>query len=97
MKITEPAREVDVCDLCRSHSYLQDCDVCGKQFCLSCEGTVPQSWGFTQICRGCAERDDVKAICERYAEQLTPIYARRRSALKRLRTKAARKAAGGGT
>jgi hypothetical protein len=32
----------------------------------------------------CAERDDVKEICDRYAKQLTPIFRCRNQALKRL-------------
>ncbi len=85
MKITRPAQTVEVCDICRvSSRFLQTCDVCGNQFCLSCEGTVAASWGFTRICRDCAKADVVRAVCAKFAKRLTPIYRAREKALRKL-------------
>ena len=95
MKITKPQIEIEVCDLCgREAGYLLECTTCGKQYCLTCEGIVPKSWGYTNLCRKCSGRNDVKAVCQKYAEQLTPIFGNRNAALKRLRKKAAAAAGG---
>lgn len=84
MKITRPAKEVEVCDFCQSDSYLQECHVCHKKYCLVHDGLVAGSFGFTTICRDCARRVDVHVVCEKYAKRLAPIYKARNEALKRL-------------
>ena len=84
MKITQPKREIEVCDHCHREGFLTRCWVCGGQYCLTCDGTVARSWGFTDLCRACAKREDVVEVCRRYADQLTPIYQCRRKALIRL-------------
>jgi len=86
MKTTIPKRSIEVCDFCQHDGYLQRCDVCIRSFCLAHKGTVWQSWGFTQVCWECAQRDDVQAICDRYAKQVTPVFRKRNAALKRLGT-----------
>ena len=48
-----PASEVHVCDFCGLEGYLRECWICGREFCLSDQGTVPQSYGFTTLCRDC--------------------------------------------
>jgi hypothetical protein len=94
VRITKPDETVDVCDFCQRPAYLQTCDVCGRQFCLSDEGRVAGSWGFTRLCRECDDRADVRRVCQRYAEQLTPVYRRRNAALKRLGKRAGAVSAG---
>jgi hypothetical protein len=84
MKVTKPAETVEVCDFCQHTGYLQTCDVCGLEFCLSDEGTVFGSYGVTSVCRECSIRTDVMRVCHNYAKQLTPIFLRRNAALKRL-------------
>ncbi len=84
MKKRIPECEVDVCDFCERAGFLEGCHVCGRQFCLSHQGMIPATWGFTTICTECADRDDVRSICENYAEQLTPIYIARDEVLKQL-------------
>ena len=84
MRVLKPSDMVDVCDFCKREGFLVTCDVCEREFCLTCEGTVGQSWGFTRLCRECASREDVQEICRKYADQLTPIYQKRKAALKRL-------------
>lgn len=84
MKVTVPEKTVEVCDCCNREGFLQTCEVCQIAYCLTCEGLVIGSGGFTRLCRKCSERDEVKALCERYAEQLRPIYRKRSAALKRL-------------
>lgn len=90
MKINKPAVELEVCDFCHGDSvhgtgFLQTCAACGREYCLSCEGHVGKSWGFTELCRQCADRMDVAEICAKYAAKLTPIFRARNRALKRLR------------
>ena len=85
MKIERPAETVEACDFCQRGGFLETCDVCEREFCLTCQGIVGQSWGFTCVCRECAAREDVIEVCKSYAEQLTPIFRRRKQALKRIR------------
>jgi hypothetical protein len=88
MKITKPSAEVEVCDLChREDCYLQTCAACGKEFCLTCEGTMGGSYGFVYVCRDCSRREDVKKICQRYSDRLSPIFQERQQKLRRLRKK----------
>jgi hypothetical protein len=80
-----PAREARVCDFCGREALLNECWVCGREFCLTDEGTVQGSYGFTRICRDCADYRTVESICQRYARKLAPIFAERDRELKRLR------------
>lgn len=84
MKVTIPEREIEVCDRCNKEGFLDRCHVCGDTYCLTCEGTVAGSGGFTTLCRKCAERDDVKSICDEFARQLSVIYDRRQKKLQSL-------------
>ncbi len=84
MKKTIPKKTVNVCDFCQHEGFLETCHVCGRQFCLSHQGIVGQSWGYTTLCHKCSERDDVQDVCCRYAKQLTPLFAERDDRLKRL-------------
>lgn len=86
-KMTLPKRTVVVCDFCKRGGFLEECDVCGKEVCLTCRGVVGQTGGFTVFCRECAKREDVRTICHRYADKLTPIYRKRYEALRRLGTR----------
>ena len=84
MKTTVPAKEIEVCDFCHRDGYLQNCWVCGRQFCLSDEGTVAGSFGFTKVCRACSLRDDVGLVCDKFAKLIAPILRKRDAALQRL-------------
>lgn len=84
MEITIPSKTVEVCDFCHSEGYLRACDVCERKYCLIHEGTVPGSGGHTHVCRDCAEREDVREVCDTYAKKLGPIFKRRDEALKKL-------------
>ena len=84
MKTTIPEHSVDVCDLCKQTGVLASCHVCGREFCLSHRGIVPGSYGFTTLCIECADRDDVKAVCDQHTEQLVPIFQARNEALRQL-------------
>jgi hypothetical protein len=88
-KIKIPAKEVEVCDnpLCGSTGFLQTCIVCGDKYCLGCQGHVAASWHGPDLCRPCAHRDDVIALVQRYAKQMTPIFRKRDAALKRMKRK----------
>ena len=84
MNLTRPPVEVEVCDFCQREGTLQTCDVCGKRYCLIHEGIVPASYGFTDCCKECARRDDVRTVCVKYTKKLMPIYMARRAALHKL-------------
>ena len=67
MKVKVPPREISVCDFCNREGYLQKCWCCEREFCLSCQATIPQSYGFTQVCRICREKKpEVRKICDRF-------------------------------
>jgi len=84
VKLTTEPREIEVCDFCRRERFLQTCIVCGRQYCLTDQGTVPGCWVGPNVCRKCDEREDVKKVCDKYANQITPIVRKRNDALKRL-------------
>ena len=84
MKVTLPAEDIEVCDRCRRDGYLQQCPVCGGQFCLTCHGIIAGCWVDPDVCRGCARRPDVQAVVERHAAAITPIIKRRTADLKAL-------------
>ena len=84
MKITQPAKSVDVCDRCENEGYLQACVVCGAQFCLRCQTTMAGCWVQPKVCMACAKRGDVRAIVAAAADEMTPIINKRREDLARL-------------
>lgn len=84
MKITMPEKVVDVCDFCSKEGFLEKCVVCKRQFCLVDGGDVAASWGFTELCRECAKRDDVGNVCKQYASKLTLVFKKRNAALGQL-------------
>lgn len=77
MKITKPAEMVEVCDRCQCAGYLETCIVCGKQYCLSCRGMIAGCWVSPDICRSCAEREDVITVVKTSATMITPIIQNR--------------------
>ena len=89
MKKTIPEQILEVCDFCESTGYLQECIVCLKAFCLTCEGTIQGCWVGPQVCRECARRKDVRKVSDKHAKEITPIIKRRSRALKRLPMKGA--------
>lgn len=84
MKIKKPAEEIEVCDHCQRGGYLETCIVCGRQHCLSCQGIIAGCWVGPKVCKECDDREDVRRVVARYAEQITPIIRKRTAALKRL-------------
>jgi hypothetical protein len=85
--VRQPAKTIEVCDRCQVGTHcLQTCCVCRKRFCLTCEGSVAGSWGFTRLCRDCARRPDVQEVCAAAAKRLTPIFKDRDATLKKLPT-----------
>lgn len=84
MKKRIPAQTLEVCDFCHSDGYLQECWVCSRQFCLVHQGTVAGSYGFTRLCPECSSRDDVKAICDKWAKKLQRLFGQRDGELQAL-------------
>lgn len=89
MKTTIPEKVIEVCDTCRREGFLQRCVVCGGVYCLTCDGIVPGSFGFVEVCRRCAERDDVREICAKYSLRLAPVFRARQKALAKLQANSA--------
>lgn len=88
MKITQPAKEIEVCDRCRSDGYLQQCIVCGKMYCLTCKALIMGCWVEPNVGKCCQDREDVLEIVARFSEQITPIIRARSEALKALNANA---------
>jgi hypothetical protein len=65
METTIPEKKIHVCDFChdRRESYLQTCIVCGKEFCLICEGKAHNPYHL-QFCQDCIELPEVEAMNE---------------------------------
>jgi len=86
MKRTIPAKTVEVCDFCQRDpgGILMTCLICGKEFCWSCRGVICGCMVDPDLCRGCANRDDVRNLVQRFAELIVPIIERRTAALQRL-------------
>lgn len=55
--------EKRVCDLCGNDGYLEDCMLCGREFCLLCQ---KRSYFGNYLCKECANRADYKEILEKY-------------------------------
>jgi hypothetical protein len=86
-KIEQPARTVEVCDICRREKPLEECKVCKRKYCLSCAGHFMLAGIQPDVCEKCAIRSDVKAIIEKYRKQFIPVLRRRDAALERLHIK----------
>lgn len=85
MKVTKPAEEIEVCDICHRDAYLQTCIVCGGRYCLTHQAIIPGCWVKPIVGRCCQDRDDVQAIVARFSERITPMIEARAVALRALR------------
>lgn len=70
-------KTVEVCDFCHCEGYLQECIRCHKMFCLTDNAIVPGCWVSPTVCRKCGESDEVKSICDKYADKITPLIRKR--------------------
>lgn len=77
MKVSIPAQEKEVCDHCGRDGVLTTCLVCGKQYCLLCDCYLPGCMVRPDVCKKCDDRDDVKALSERYGKRLHKICVAR--------------------
>lgn len=84
MKIKRPEVEIEVCDNCHRDSYLQDCKVCNKKYCLMCEAVVTGCIHKMQICRPCGDRPEVLGISELFAPRIKAILLERNEALTKI-------------
>lgn len=84
MKIHKPEREVEVCDRCHREGFLQECLVCGGQYCLTCDAIMAGCWVSPRVCRRCGGRPDVQRVVTEAAERITPIIEERRASLSAL-------------
>jgi len=81
MKITKPAVEIEVCDTCHRDGYLEQCIVCEKMYCLTCQALIRGSWVKPDVGKCCQDREDVLAIVAQFSELITPIIRDRAAAL----------------
>lgn len=81
MKITKPAEEIEVCDICRHDGYLQQCVFCARDYCLTCKALIYACWVEARVCEKCGEIDEVGELVRRFSKDITPIIKARRMAL----------------
>lgn len=89
MKIEQPSKTVEVCDICRRGGFLQTCLVCGGRYCLTCDAIIAGCWVKPAVCRTCSKSQKVEDIVLKYAGRITPVIKLRDAALKRLNGKGA--------
>jgi hypothetical protein len=67
VKISVPATEVEVCDVCHREGYLQTCIFCGGRYCLLCRGRIPGCIHTVDVCSTCAKDKAVLGIAAKHA------------------------------
>lgn len=79
MKIKKPAEMVEVCDFCeREKSYLTQCIVCKKEYCLLCRICIAGCIHSPDVCEECAKDERVRdIIVDKYAPRLQIIIKQR--------------------
>ena len=71
MKVTVPAKEVELCDVCRREvAFLDTCLYCGNRYCLTCAAVIAGCIHSVRVCRRCENNETVLAIVSKHA---TPI------------------------
>jgi hypothetical protein len=84
MKIKVPSKTVEVCDICKREGVLETCLICDKQYCLLCDCYLPGCMIRPDVCNKCDDREDVKAVVEKYSKDFVRIDKLRDVALLRL-------------
>ena len=85
MKKKLPARMVDCCDVCnRQDSLLRKCLVCGGDYCWICNAVICGCVSSPDVCLPCGQRNDVNAICDRFAPRFAKVQNDRNEVLKKL-------------
>lgn len=85
MKIKIPAKTVEACDICQHEGcFLRRCLVCQREFCLTCQAIMAGCMIQPKVCKECDDRDDVRAVVERYSHDFVKTYKLRDKALGRL-------------
>lgn len=79
---------IKICDVCEiENTYLQDCIVCGKEYCILCGSVMPGCMVSVNCCKKCGESDDVIEIVEEYAKPIVKIVEQRNNKLQRINKK----------
>lgn len=78
MKVTVPAKEIELCDVChRDSSWLVTCLFCGNRYCLTCEAIISGCIHKVRVCRKCGENETVLAIVEKHAPLIRSVLEAR--------------------
>jgi len=78
MKITRPAEEVELCDVChRESTYFDTCKSCARRYCITCDGKITGCIHRLDICRICETDKRVNDIAKKYAPLLSDILRKR--------------------
>lgn len=86
MKIKVPSKTVEACDICgRQNSLLDECEVCKREYCFTCEAIICGCVHQPDVCRECAESDKVRAVILRFVKPLVDVLKKRTAALRRVR------------
>ena len=84
MKIKKPEQEIEVCDVCQRDGYLQMCQICHGQFCLTHRAILPGCFVSVDVCEPCGKREDVQAVIDRFLPDFKKLVTTRDAALRLL-------------
>jgi hypothetical protein len=68
MKTTVPAKEVQICDVCRREvPYLQKCKFCENEYCLSCSALIAGCVHTVDVCKKCETNETLLKIVTKHS------------------------------
>lgn len=74
-----PAKEVIICDVCRREvPYVEDCEFCGIDYCLSCRAIIPGCAHQVDVCKKCENNDVVLKIVNKHTPLIVGALQSRR-------------------
>ncbi len=87
MKLKIPAKTIEVCDVCQreNSSWLTDCTVCVKKYCLLCRAIIAGCVHEVDICKRCGDLDEVREVVDKFVKPLLKVLDERSKALKRIK------------
>jgi len=86
MKMKVPAREVEVCDRCKTdRGYLATCIVCREKYCLMCKPVQCGCMVEADVCRKCYQTPMVQKAMDKCAKKIVPLVRARDKELRAMR------------
>ena len=87
MKITRPATEIELCDVCRREDgVLATCPACGSRYCWTCRAIIAGCIHTVDVCEKCGHREDVLNVVMYHAPVIKAAIKARTVAIAQLRS-----------